>query len=60
MHKQKTMAAMIRLVRENWPSYLGALAATVMIVLIGFITPMVLATTIDSVLNSEPCARTCG
>ena len=54
MHKQKTMAAMIRLVRENWPSYLGALAATVMIVLIGFITPMVLATTIDSVLNSEP------
>ena len=54
MHKQKTMAAMIRLVRDNWPSYLGALAATVMIVLIGFITPMVLATTIDSVLNSEP------
>ncbi|MBQ3483991.1 MAG: ABC transporter ATP-binding protein [Clostridia bacterium] len=48
------MAAMIRLVRDNWPSYLGALAATVMIVLIGFITPMVLATTIDSVLNSEP------
>ena len=58
MHKKngkpKAFPAMMALVRENWPSYLGAMAATVMIVIIGFITPLVLAETIDFVLDTKP------
>ncbi|MBQ3157887.1 MAG: ABC transporter ATP-binding protein, partial [Clostridia bacterium] len=47
---------MVALIAENWRSYLGAMAATVLIVIIGFITPLVLAETIDSVLGTEPSA----
>lgn len=54
MQKQKPLSAMASLIRQNWTSYLGSLLATVMIVLIGFITPLVLAKTIDCVLDSKP------
>ena len=33
--KQKPISAMLRLIGLNWSSYLGALLATVMIVIIG-------------------------
>ncbi len=52
--KKKPLSAMLALIGANWQSYLGALCATVVIVLIGFITPLVLAETIDCVLGTEP------
>ncbi len=52
--KKKPLSAMLALIGANWPSYLGALCATVVIVIIGFITPLVLAETIDCVLGTEP------
>ena len=53
---RKNFAAMFALLRANWPAYLGSLIATVMIVIIGFITPLVMAETIDSVLGTTPSA----
>ena len=50
----KAFAAMFSLLWANWPAYLGSLIATVMIVIIGFITPLVMAETIDSVLGTTP------
>ncbi len=52
--KKNPLSAMFALIAANWPSYLGAIIATVMIVIIGFITPLVLAETIDCVLGTEP------
>ncbi len=52
--KQTPTRAMLTLVRSNWGCFLGALISTVMIVLIGFAQPMLLAETIDSVLGTEP------
>ena len=52
--RQTPLAAMLALVRRNWGSYLGSMIATVMIVLIGFATPALLAETIDSVLGTNP------
>ncbi len=52
--KQKPISAMLALIGANWHSYLGALVATVLIVIIGFITPLVLAETIDFVLDTKP------
>ena len=52
--KQKAFPAMLALIRENWLSYLGTMVATVAIVIIGFITPLVLAETIDFVLDTKP------
>ncbi len=52
--KKKPLSAMLSLLYANWPAYLGALIATVVIVIIGFITPLVLAETIDCVLGTEP------
>ncbi len=52
--KQTPTQAMLALVRSNWGCFLGALISTVMIVLIGFAQPMLLAETIDSVLGTEP------
>ena len=52
--KQKPLSAMLALIGGNWRSYLGALLSTVLIVIIGFITPMVLAETIDFVLDTKP------
>ena len=58
MHKKngkpKAFPAMMALVLENRTSYLGAMLATVMIVIIGFSTPLVLAETIDFVLDTKP------
>ena len=47
--KKKPLAAMAALVVKRWTSYLGAMFATVMIVLIGFATPLLLAETIDKI-----------
>ncbi|MGN0754916.1 MAG: ABC transporter ATP-binding protein [Aristaeellaceae bacterium] len=52
--KQKPLSAMLALIGGNWRGYLGALLSTVLIVIIGFITPMVLAETIDFVLDTKP------
>ena len=53
-NRKKPAACMWELVRANiWP-FLGAMVSTVMIVLIGFMTPILLAETIDSVLGTVP------
>ena len=52
--KKKPLIAMARLAAKHWPSYLMAMFATIMIVLIGFATPLLLAETIDSVLGGKP------
>ncbi len=52
--KQKPVAAMVKLVKSNGGSFLGSMLSTVMIVLIGFAQPMLLAQTIDSVLGTQP------
>lgn len=51
--KKKPFKAMLALMRQNLPYFIGAMFATAMISLIGFLTPIVLAETIDSVLGSE-------
>ena len=55
--KQKAFPAMLALIRENWPSYLGAMVATVAIVIIGFITPLVLRKPLTScwIRSPPPC-----
>ena len=45
---------MLTLMRQNLSCYIGAMIATAMIVLIGFLTPILLAETIDSVLGTHP------
>ena len=53
-NRKKPAACMWELVRANiWP-FLGAMVSTIMIVLIGFMTPVLLAETIDSVLGTAP------
>ena len=53
-NRKKPAACMWELVRANiWP-FLGAMVSTIMIVLIGFMTPILLAETIDSVLGIAP------
>lgn len=54
LHKKKPLAAMMALIRGNWACYLGAVFSTIMIVLIGFATPVMLAEIIDSVLGTSP------
>jgi ATP-binding cassette, subfamily B, bacterial len=54
MKKKKPAAAMWDLMRENIGSFLGAMVSTVMIVIIGFVTPLMLAEIIDSVLGTAP------
>ena len=55
MHKQqKPLSAMMALMRQNSGAFFGAMIATIMIVLIGFATPLLLAETIDSVLGTSP------
>lgn len=55
MQKKQTPArAMLTLVKSNLGCFVGAMIATIMIVLIGFAQPMLLAETIDSVLGNEP------
>ena len=53
-NRKKPAACMWELVRANiWP-FLGAMVSTIMIVLIGFMTPILLAEAIDSVLGTAP------
>ena len=52
--KKKPLQAMLALMRQNLSCYIGAMIATAMIVLIGFLTPILLAETIDSVLGTHP------
>ena len=53
-NRKRPAACMWELVRANiWP-FLGAMVSTIMIVLIGFMTPILLAETIDSVLGTAP------
>ena len=51
---KKPLQAMLALLRQNLYCYIGAMIATAMIVLIGFLTPILLAETIDSVLGTHP------
>ena len=52
--KQKPLAAMVSLIRQNWGAFLGAMVATIAIVLLNFFQPMLLAETVDSVLDTKP------
>ncbi len=54
MHKQKPLMMMLDLVRSNWKYFLVSLVSTVLIVIIGFLTPLLLAEIIDSVLDVKP------
>lgn len=53
-NRKKPAACMWELVKSNIWAFLGAMISTVMIVLIGFATPVLLAETIDSVLGTAP------
>lgn len=45
---------MLSLIGQNWTHFLWSLLATVMIVIIGFLTPLLLSEIVDSILGSEP------
>lgn len=45
---------MLSLIRQNWTHFLWALIATIMMVIIGFLTPLLLSEIVDSILGSEP------
>ena len=45
---------MLSLIGQNWPHFLWALIATIMMVIIGFLTPLLLSEIVDSILGSEP------
>ncbi len=52
--KQTPLRAMLALIRDNAGAFLGAMVSTVMIVLIGYLTPLLLAETIDCILAGGP------
>ena len=54
MSQQKPRQALMSLVRENAGCFAGALTATVLIVLIDYLPPLLLAETVDSVLGANP------
>lgn len=45
---------MLSLIGQNWTHFLRALIATIMMVIIGFLTPLLLSEIVDSILGSEP------
>ena len=45
---------MMSLVAENWWAFLLSLIATVMVVIIGFLTPLMLSEIVDSILGDSP------
>lgn len=45
---------MLSLIGQNWTHFLWALIATFMMVIIGFLTPLLLSEIVDSILGSEP------
>ena len=53
-NRKKPAACMLELIRQNIWCFLGAMVGTVMMVLISFATPVLLAETVDSVLGTVP------
>ena len=49
---------MLSLIGQNWTHFLWALIATIMMVIIGFLTPLLLSEIVDSILGSEPFTMT--
>ena len=45
---------MLSLIGQNWTHFLWAFIATTMMVIIGFLTPLLLSEIVDSILGSEP------
>ena len=45
---------MLSFIGQNWTHFLWALIATIMMVIIGFLTPLLLSEIVDSILGSEP------
>ena len=45
---------MLSLIGQNWTHFLWALIATIMMVIIVFLTPLLLSEIVDSILGSEP------
>lgn len=45
---------MLSLIGQNWTHFLWALIATIMMVIIGFLTPLLLSEIVDSILGSQP------
>lgn len=45
---------MLSLIGQNWTHFLWALIATIMMVIIGFLTPLLLSEIVGSILGSEP------
>lgn len=45
---------MLSLIGQNWTHFLWALIATIMMVIIGFLTPLLLSEIVDSILGSKP------
>ena len=45
---------MLSLIGQNWTHFPWALIATIMMVIIGFLTPLLLSEIVDSILGSEP------
>ena len=45
---------MLSRIGQNWTHFLWALIATIMMVIIGFLTPLLLSEIVDSILGSEP------
>ncbi len=51
---QSPFGALMSLVAENWWSFLLSFIATVMVVIIGFLTPLMLSEIVDSILGDSP------
>ncbi len=51
---QSPFGALMTLVAENWWSFLLSFIATVMVVIIGFLTPLMLSEIVDSILGDSP------
>lgn len=45
---------MLSLIGQNWTHFLWAFIATIMMLIIGFLTPLLLSEIVDSILGSEP------
>lgn len=54
LNRKKPVACMLELIHQNIWCFLGAMLGTVMMVLISFATPVLLAETVDSVLGTVP------
>ncbi len=51
---QSPFGAIMSLVAENWWAFLLSFIATVMVVIIGFLTPLMLSEIVDSILGDSP------